>query len=235
MKLRIGLAVVAALAAALLGFWLWLENQKTATWNLDFFEDAIRAFEAADREAPPKPGAIVFVGSSSIRMWTSLEADMAPLRVRNRGFGGSQMSHVIHNVDRIVTPYQPSRVLVYAGDNDLAEGTGKTPDVVFRDWQTLVERIRARVPHARIDFLAIKPSPRRWQRWPQMQQANSLIEAWNDRDERLGYVDVASPLLDAEGQPDGSLFLIDELHLNADGYARWTEVVRPHLLAGDGG
>jgi lysophospholipase L1-like esterase len=228
---RIALGLAALSLAAGLGFWLWLEDQRTATWNLDFFEDAMLAFEAADREAPPPPGAIVFVGSSSIRMWSTLEADMAPLRVLNRGFGGSQMSHAIHNVDRIVTPYRPSRVLVYEGDNDLAEGTGKSAEVVLEDWQILVERIRARVPDVQIDFLAIKPSPLRIERWPEMKRANAMIEHWNAKDPRLGYVDVASPLLGDDGLPRESLFLFDGLHMNADGYAAWTAVVRAHLLA----
>ncbi|MBW2696002.1 MAG: hypothetical protein JRE70_05980 [Deltaproteobacteria bacterium] len=229
MIVRISIGLAAVLAAAALGFWLWLDHQSKATWDPEFFEEAIRAFEEADREAPPAPGAIVFVGSSSIRMWRTLEADMAPLRVLNRGFGGSQMSHAIHNVDRIVTPYQPSVVLVYEGDNDLAEGTGKTAEGVFADWRVLVERIRARLPDVRIDFLAIKPSPLRWQRWPEMKRANAMIEAFNAEDELLGYVDVASPLLGQDGLPRDSLYLIDGLHMNAEGYEAWTEVVRAHL------
>jgi lysophospholipase L1-like esterase len=93
----------------------------------------------------------------------------------------------------------------------------------------LVERIRARLPDVRIDFLAIKPSPLRWQRWPEMKRTNAMIEAFNAEDEHLGYVDVASPLLGQDGLPRDSLYLIDGLHMNAEGYEAWTEVVRAHL------
>jgi len=232
---RVALGFVVVGVASFAGFWLWLEDQKTAAWNVDFYEEAILAFEDSDRAAPPEPGAIVFVGSSSIRMWSRLEADMAPLRVLNRGFGGSHMSHVIRNVDRIVTNYRPSAVVVYEGDNDLSEGTGKTAEGVFEEWQRLVSRIHARAPEARIYFLSIKPSPRRWARWPEMLRANRMIERWNAGDERLGYVDVASPLLGADGMPREDFFLIDDLHMTDAGYAAWTKVVRPRLLADGAG
>jgi lysophospholipase L1-like esterase len=227
---RIVIGGVALASVMVVGFWLWLQHMATATHDPAFFEDEIVAFESADRDSPPEPGEIVFVGSSSIRMWSSLAEDMAPLRVTNRGFGGAQLEHVIHNVDRIVTSRRPGVVLVYAGDNDLAEGTGKTPEVVLHDWQTLVGRLRAKLPDARIYFLFIKPSPRRWARWPEMQRANALIAGWNTGQEGVGSIDVASPLLGADGAPVGDFYRIDDLHLSDAGYAAWTAAVRPRLL-----
>jgi hypothetical protein len=83
------------------------------------WEPAITAFETQDRRQPPKPGQVVFAGSSSIRFWHTLAADMAPIPVLNRGFGGAHLRDVLRYADRIVTPYRPQAVVVYAGENDL--------------------------------------------------------------------------------------------------------------------
>ena len=201
-----------------------------ATGHPAFFERAVAAFEAQDRESPPPKGAIVFVGSSSIRMWRTLERDMAPIAVLNRGFGGSQLEHVVYNVRRIVTPYAPRAVVVYAGDNDLASGTGKTAADVVRDYRALVELVQTDLPSVPIYYLAIKPSKLRWERWPEMAEANRRIAEWSAGEPLLHYLDVASPLLGEDGRPRDDVFLLDGLHMNASGYAAWTDVVRPVLL-----
>jgi len=221
-------------ALGLAGFAVWLGLRgytSAATADPAFFEEAIAAFEQADRIEPPEPGGIVFVGSSSIRFWTGLDRDMAPLRVLNRGFGGAQFNHLLHNVHRVVTPYAPRAVVTYAGDNDLAEGTGKSAERVFGDYQRFVAEVRERVPGTRFYFLTIKPSVQRWARWPEMSRANAMIEAWSAGDPRLDYLDVATPLLGEDGEPRPDLFMADGLHLNAEGYAAWAQVVQPRLLA----
>ena len=209
--------------------------QASMTADPAFFEEGIVAFEEADRIDPPAPGAVLFVGSSSIVYWSSLEADMAPLRVLNRGFGGAQFSHVLHNLDRVVIPYRPRAVVVYAGDNDLDEVTGKDAQRVFDDYQHFVARVREHLPGTRFYFLAIKPSIARWARWPEMSQANAMIEEWSAGDDGLVYLDVATPLLGEDGQPREDFFVFDGLHLSAEGYAAWTRAVRPRLLADLGG
>ena len=132
-RLAIAGGVVVGLAGlALLGGWLWLLWYGHASQDPTFFEDEIAAFEAADRAAPPPERPIVFVGSSSIRLWDTLAEDFAPLSVLNRGFGGSQLEHVNHFLERTVLGYAPRAVLLYAGDNDLDARTGKTADDVLR-------------------------------------------------------------------------------------------------------
>ena len=199
-----------------------------------FFADEIAAFGALDASAPPPDAPIVFVGSSSIRLWTALTADMAPLPVLNRGFGGSQLPHLIHYVDETVARYLPRAVVVYAGDNDLDPSTGKSAGDVARDFGTLVATIHAYAPGAHIYFLSIKPSPRRWTRWPEMKRANELIEAQCASDPRLSFVDVATPLLE-NGQPRAELFRFDGLHLNELGYLEWKRALRPILCRDFGG
>ena len=193
------------------------------------FELEVRKLEARDRADPPEPGGVVFTGSSSIRFWGSLARDMAPLPVSNQGFGGSHLEDVIRYAPRLVLPHRPRLVVVYAGDNDLA-GDDKTPERVSADFALLVRRIHAILPEARIYFLAIKPSIRRWERWPAMRDANERIAAACADDPRLVYVDVATPMLGADGQPREELFVFDGLHLSEAGYALWTSILRPRLL-----
>ena len=218
--LVIGLVSAASLA------WM-LRSMAGAGDDPAFYEDAIQAFEAADREAPPGPGRILFIGSSSIRFWSSLEDDMAGLPVLNRGFGGAHLSHVIHNTDRIVVPYAPKAIVLYAGDNDI--GAGKSVERVVGDFEEFVGGVRSNLPSVPIHFLPIKPSKLRWKLWPEMAEANRRIEVITQADPLLHFLDTASVLLGAGGEPRDDVFLLDGLHLNAKGYALWTSVVAPAL------
>jgi hypothetical protein len=215
-RLRIGLFVVAGLALTLLlGGRLALEWYGRASHDPAFFEGEIAAFEAADREHPPPERPIVFVGSSSIRLWDKLAEDMAPLPVLNRGFGGSQLAHAVHFADRVVIRYRPRAVVLYAGDNDLDQRTGRSAADVVRDFQAFAARVHGAVPDARIYYLAIKPSRMRWARWPEMARANGEIAALCAGDPRLAFLDIATPMLATGEPPARDLFIFDGLHLSA--------------------
>jgi hypothetical protein len=223
----IGLAVV-VIAAGLYGA---LRYYQFASRDPVFFEDDIVAFEAADRENPPAAGSVVFTGSSSIRRWSTLERDMAPIVSVNRGFGGSQVSHLVHFADRIVTPYAPRAVVVYSGGNDLDASTGKSAPDVVDDYREFARRVHSAHPETPIYILSIKPTILRFGRWPLGLEANRALSAWAAGDSQIIYLDVASAMLDADGQPRDELFVFDGLHLNSSGYALWTDVVRTRLLA----
>lgn len=191
------------------------------------YEPAIRAFEAADRTNPPPHDAVLFIGSSSIRKWTNAAAQIPEHHIINRGFGGSHLSDSVAFADRIVVPYRPSVIVLYAGDNDIA--AGKSPDEVLADFKTFVAKIHAALPAARIAFLAIKPSPSRRKFFEQIKAANRLIREFIAADGKLVYVDVLTPMLGADGQPRAELFVSDRLHLNDDGYKLWAGIVGPVL------
>lgn len=194
------------------------------------WEDAVRAFEASDLAAPPPADALLCIGSSSMRMWhETIEADLAPLAVIPRGFGGSTMYDVLHFAGRIVLPYRPRAVLLYEGDNDIDSGV--PPQRVAAVFAEFVSQVHAQLPQTRIHVLSIKPSPARWSKWPQMQAANALLQAACAGDSTLAYVDVATPMLGPDGRPRSDLFLADQLHLSARGYALWTEVVRREVVS----
>lgn len=204
-----------------------VENTATARNDSVQWEADITAFEQIDSVVRRKPGGIVFTGSSSIRLWHSLPDAFTEAAIINRGFGGSRVRDVTHYADRIVTHYRPRAVAIYAGDNDLAEG--RTAQQVHDDFVAFVRHVHATSPHARIGYIAIKPSPARKALQPQMRQANRLIEAYAAAHDQVDYLDVYTPMLDSTGEPRPELFLPDMLHMNDSGYALWTNVVGPWL------
>lgn len=193
------------------------------------WEDAISAFEKADSDSPPLPESILFIGSSSIRMWSSVADDMSPMPVINRGFGGSQIDDSVHFANRIVFPYKPSAIVFYAGDNDIA--AKKTPETLLADFARFEKLVHAVLHDTPIYYIAIKPSPSRWSMWENMKRANALIEKYTIEHSGCVFIDVATPMLGSDGNPRKELFLDDNLHMNADGYRLWTSIVRPRLEA----
>ena len=189
------------------------------------WEPEIVAFEASDRINPPHPGGVVFVGSSSIRLWQTLQNDFPGVPVLNRGFGGSVLTDVLVFANRIVVPYKPRVVVLYAGDNDLA--AGRTPEQVFADFKEFVAIVHRGLPSTRVAFIAIKPSILRESIIDKGRATNQLIRDYIATDPRLAYVDVFTPMLDSSGHPRRELFLEDGLHMNAKGYAIWRDLVAP--------
>jgi lysophospholipase L1-like esterase len=193
---------------------------------------AIEAFEARDRERTPPEGAAVFAGSSSIRFWTSLADDMAPLPVIRRGFGGARMSDMVHYVDRTVITYRPRAVVLFAGSNDLSGFTSdRTPDQIVAGYIQFVAAVHEALPETSIYYLSITPSRLRWKQWPLVRQTNELIEAHTRLDDRLHFVDATDHFLGVDGLPDRKLFRWDRLHPNRRGYEVWTSLIKPVLEA----
>lgn len=187
------------------------------------FAKDIEAFEAADAKSPPPQNAVLFLGSSSIRLWTNLSADFPDVPVINRGFGGSTIPDSTRYVERIVVPYHPRQIIFYAGDNDIA--AFHSPQQVLADFQALVQKIHAALPDTRIDFISIKPSILRWVLIGKIREANRLIEEYGKTSDKLGYIDVFTPMLTASGLPRSEFFQLDGLHLNRKGYELWRDIV----------
>jgi lysophospholipase L1-like esterase len=211
---------------------LAIAAQAEAPWpDPERFRTAIEAFESEDREAPPPSGAIVGTGSSSMRFWSvgdRFASDLSPLTVINRGFGGS----VIHDVETFLEPlvlrHQPRAVLIYEGDNDVAEG------VPIQEILASYDRVQSRLDQLavppRVYWLAVKPSLARWSLWPQMQAVNDGLKERARQHPRITFVDVATPMLNEKGMPREDIFIADGLHMNAKGYDLWREALRPVLL-----
>ena len=197
----------------------------------DAWEWSITRFEAQDRVQSPPNGVIVFIGSSSITFWKTLEQDMAPLPVINRGFGGSKIHQVAHYVDRIVVPYRPRAVVLFAGTNDIAGSKPKTAQQVLDGYLSFVRAVHAAIPETPIYYISITPTPSRWKHWPIVREANRLIEAHTKTDLRLHFIDMTDAILGPDGRPDRDLFRMDRLHPNQAGYTRWTATIKPILQA----
>jgi lysophospholipase L1-like esterase len=195
----------------------------TSPWETTF-----AAFAADDAPPPRPPGGVLFVGSSSIRLWNDLEDQFKdqPIVIK-RGFGGSQLSDCVKHLNRLVVRYRPRTVLVYAGDNDLAAGT--TPREVFRRFTAFVDGVHRELPDTDIAYISIKPSPLRAALLPQIRETNALIRDYADAEGKVDFIDVYTPMLDASGRPRRELFRPDALHLNAEGYALWKRVIAPHV------
>jgi lysophospholipase L1-like esterase len=192
----------------------------------DRWAKEIAAFVKDDEANPFPQGGIVFTGSSSIRLW-DLGAAFPGKRLLNRGFGGTQIVDAVNHVDRLVLRHRPSTVIFYAGDNDIA--SDRTPQQVDQDFRALVAKIHAALPAARVGFVGIKPSVARWSRIAQVREANRLVRAFCDGDDRLGFIDVDGPMLGWDGKPRADLFVKDGLHLSPKGYALWNVLVAPFL------
>ncbi len=207
----------------------WTLSLAQAADDVDKFgkwEKSIAAFEEADQKQPPTKGGILFIGSSSIRMW-DVEKSFAELPVVNRGFGGSQIEDSTHFAERIIGAHEPRAVVFYAGDNDI--GLGKSAETVASHFEQFVAKVRGKLPETQIFFIAIKPSVSRWKHFETQRAANERIRAFCERGPQLTFVDVVQPMLGKDGQPRAELFLKDKLHMTAAGYKVWNDILRPQL------
>lgn len=191
-------------------------------WTKDIAE-----LTAQDATNPPPAGGVVFVGSSSISLWKTLAEDFPDVPSINRGFGGSELADSVFYLDRIVLPYRPRLVVLFAGTNDI--WNGKAPETVAADFKAFRTKLHAALPATKLIYLSLNPAPSRARVHEQMYAANQLIESDCATDPRCTFVDVATPMLDASGGTRPELFVADQLHLNRDGYAIWTRVLAPYL------
>jgi lysophospholipase L1-like esterase len=196
-------------------------------YKVDRSENAILKFEKEDAEKMPAAGGIVFTGSSSFTKWQDAAKDLAPLPIINRGFGGSTLPEVIHYADRAVTKYQPKTIVIYC-ENDMFGKKKKTPEQVRDAYVTLTKKIRDKQPDVLLYGVSLKPSPSRWDRKDEVIRANKLIQEFIRSDKNHKYIDVW-PVMLKNGRPDGSIFTSDSLHMNEEGYRRWTQVFKPIL------
>lgn len=198
-------------------------------YQIDRFETTIKKFEIEDSlKAIPKD-AVVLYGSSSFVFWKTAKADLSPLTIINRGFGGSTIPELTHYAERTILKYKPKSILIYGGENDLSDQKIKTPEQVLDSYKQLTALIFNKLPETQIYFISMKPSIARKALWPTMKRGNNLIKAYSKR-KNLHYIDISKVMMKADGQIDGSIFTKDSLHMNAKGYERWTTVIKPILM-----
>lgn len=191
------------------------------------WEADIKRFAEIDRTQTPPDDAILFVGSSSIRLWENLRTDFPQFKVINRGFGGSQFEDVNYFFDKIVPPYKPKKIVLYVGENDI--DAKQTAENILEDFKTFVALRDKNLPNVPLVFISLKPSILRWQMWSEMNKANELIKTEIKNHKRIKFADLASKMLGADGKPLPNIYVADNLHMNADGYKIWKENLLPFL------
>lgn len=195
--------------------------ESIARWKKDMDK-----FAQADKKTPVKAGGVVFVGSSSIRMW-DLDKWYPKMNKVNRGFGGSRLEDSVYYADKIILPYKPKTVVVYAGDNDIA--ANYTPEQVLEDFQEFVSKIRSELPKTKILYVAVKPSLKRWSMIETIRKTNKLIADECAKTDNCEFIDIDAPMLGKDGKPMPELFKADGLHMTDKGYDIWVEALKPHL------
>jgi lysophospholipase L1-like esterase len=192
------------------------------------FAKEIRQFKTEDSLQRPPKNAIVFVGSSSFRMWKDMQQDFPGYNIINRGFGGSSLPHVIEYADEIVIPYHPKQVVIYCGENDFMNDT-VTSEIVANRFITLHNKLREALPRTNIVYVSMKPSPSRQHLMDKISAANATIRNFLKKKRKTAYVDIWNRMLDERGAPQKDLFLSDMLHMNEKGYEIWQKAIRPYL------
>ena len=192
------------------------------------YANEIAAYLEQDKVSPPPTDGILFVGSSIFRLWTTLEQQMAPLPVFNRGFGGSRTDEVLFYMDRIVLPYRPRVIVYYCGSNDV--NAGDEAAVIAGRVQEFARRVGAALPKTTIYFVSVNKAPQKRDRWDVVEAVNRAMQDYASRAPNLKYIDVNPVLFDAQGEPRLDMYVSDRLHLTPPAYAGFTDIIKPILL-----
>jgi Lysophospholipase L1 and related esterases len=197
--------------------------------NFAVWEKEVREFESSDRTNPPPKGAILFLGSSGIRLWKTLAADFPEHKVIGRGIGGCEIVDLTHFAERVVFPYEPKMIVFRCGGNDLTRR--KSAEDVAADFKEFVAKVHSRLPDTEIVFLSWNPTIRRWDNRQKEAEFNRLVEQFAAKAPRVKYVETTDLFLNAEGKPKAELLAEDKLHFSAEGYRVLTKRVLPILPA----
>lgn len=216
---------LAYVATQIHGFSSDLERVRSddpTVWN-----EEISAFA---NESPGPSDALLFVGSSSIRRWADLAEHMAPIEVINRGFGGSKIGDVIYHGETLFQAESPLAIVIFVGTNDITPGASKPLPVMVDAFEQMIEIVRRLHPETPVYYIAITPSPLRWEVWNEAREVNRAISALSDRMANTFVIDTSDELM-SEGVPDDSNYVLDRLHLSDQGYAIWAEIVRAQIFS----
>jgi hypothetical protein len=193
------------------------------------WEPEIAKFEVLDRSASYPDDAILFAGSSSIRLWSTLANDMAPYNVIQRGYGGSKLSDYAVYAERIFSPHRCSAMVLFVANDITGSKNDKSPEEVTKLFSCIHKTFRKTNPGAPVFFIAITPTRLRWKAWPEISRANEQVKEWCENHRNTFFIATDTAFLDSNGEPREELFLTDKLHLNPDGYKVWTRIIKGEL------
>ena len=204
----------------------WVERIRSYN-KIDGFDEDIEKFVAQDNIAMPPTNGFLFIGSSSIRLWKSLEEDMKPLKVINRGFGGAHIKHINRHKDKIVFPYKPKAIVFFCGSNDI--NGWNSPEDVFAEFENFYNSVKEKLPKTMVFAISIQPSPNRFDQRLRQLKWNDAVRALAIKEKSLVFIDVSPPMLSEDKKLRLELYTDDLLHMNEKGYKIWTKLVRENL------
>jgi lysophospholipase L1-like esterase len=194
------------------------------------FWDDIQAFKHQDSLQSPPQHSILFVGSSSFTKWVDVQNYFPGYTIINRGFGGSSLPDVLRYENDVIFKYKPKQIVMYCGENDLAASDTVTAQMVFDRFKRLFNDIRKKFSNIPFVYISLKPSPSRWQLRDKMIAANNQIRSFLAKKKNTVFIDVYRKMLGPDGTPIKGIYVEDNLHMNAKGYAIWKKEIQPHLL-----
>ena len=206
------------------GIGLFAQETKPPYWN------DIQAFKKLDSTNFPGTEKILFVGSSSFTKWKDVQDYFPGYPIINRGFGGSTLVDVMRYENDVIFTYQPKQIVIYCGENDIANDSTVTGKIVFERFKQLFTAIRTKLPGVPVIYISMKPSPSRWHMRDRVMDGNKRIKRFLKKKRHTVFVSVWHDMLGADGEPIKELFIEDRLHMNAKGYAIWQKLIEPHLL-----
>ncbi|MFY7890648.1 MAG: GDSL-type esterase/lipase family protein [Spirosomataceae bacterium] len=181
-------------------------------------------------ESDPSDG-ILFIGSSSIRLWKNIHQDMLPYQAIRRGYGGASFSDLIHFTDDLVYPHQFKALVVFVANDITGSADDRTPEEVLGLAKTVVKTVRRKYPNVPIFQVSITPTPSRWKVWTKQKEANELMKSYFSGQKNLYFIDTEAAYLNAKGEPRAELFIGDNLHQKQQGYDLWASLIKQSLDA----
>lgn len=194
------------------------------SWDKD-----IQKFEQLDKSERYQDDAILFAGSSSIRLWNTLEKDMFPYNIIQRGYGGAKLSDFAVYANRIFSPHNCQAIVIFIANDIIGTTQDKTPKEVAALFRNALKTIRKSHPSTPVFWIAVTPTPSRWKVWPEIQKANELIRNICEQKKNTYFIKTDFAFLDENGKPQDELFRDDKLHLTEKGYAVWTQIIKKEL------
>ncbi len=193
------------------------------------WEEDIENFEQLDKTEIYPDDAVMFAGSSSIRLWSTLSDDMAPYSVIQRGYGGAKLSDFAVYADRIFSPHKCSALVMFVANDIYGGDDDKKPEEVKKLFVYVLKTFRKSHPDTPFFWIAVTPTSSRWQVWPEINKASERIKEVCDNKPDTYFITTDYAFLDETGKPNDSLFVQDKLHLNEQGYKIWTEIIKKEL------
>lgn len=212
---------------AILFFQMLLVFVSANAQNLPFWNE-VQAFKKQDSIAPPKHYKTLFIGSSSFTKWKTLERDLPEYAPLNRAFGGATLLDVIRYQKIVIDSFNPEKIVIYCGENDIASSDTITGKIVLDRFKLLYNHIREKFPTINVYYISMKPSPLRWAMKDRMMDGNKKIMKFCKKQKHTYFISIWDQML-LNSEPNPSIFLEDNLHMNHSGYKIWMKEIRKKI------